>query len=286
MPTMTAMTATPPLGSLQRWLALGLAGAAATALVAAIVLLAVRPWQPDSPQDIDAFTESLNDHVAVQSTAPSPLISTMGALHAQTVTTVDGRLHIFELPAGVKPPTGSFISGEEGLLGWPDGPFTTVSTTGPVFLVTKGQLVVVTPHAALATRARDILGLPGTQCIAPVTFTLEWAIPFARELQRQGYFVTRVTPAIPIVSQESAFIDTDRGALLLELLPEGIDAASAKVVERSSANFAIVIPGLGDTQFGGLQAADVRVSGRGRFLAITYDLRLAEPAANALAAVP
>jgi hypothetical protein len=279
---MTTTAASKGFSRPERLLALTVVTAATAALVAALVLLVVRPWH-DSPPDLDAFVESLGDRVAVRSVGPSSLKNVIGAQRGETVYTDGASLDVFELPAGVEPPLGAYLQGPEVVLRWRDGPQTTVSTAGPVFLLVKRQLVVVTADMGLATAAREILDLPKSELIGSFTSELDWARPFARELQQQGHLVTSIAGAHPFVSSESALIFTERGEVALERLPEGIEAAQARIETRGPDGYALVIPGMADTEFGGGQAPIVRISGKGRLLAVTFDIRLAEVSAQALA---
>ena len=267
----------------QKWLALGIAGVAASVLIAAIVVLAVEPWGPRALADLDAFVGRLGDRVAIESTGPSRLKNTVGAERAETLRIDGDDLEVFQLGARVDPPLGAYMAGAQVFLRWADGPPTLISSLGHVFVVIKGPLVVVTADKGLALVARDILRLPKSELIAPFALDLDWARPFAIELQKQGYLVTNALGAIPFVSSESALIYTDGGDFVVERLPEGIDAAMARIERREAGDYAVVIPGMDDALFGGGQAPFVRVSGKGRMLAITVEERLLEPARKALA---
>ncbi len=269
----------------QKWLPLGIVGVAMAVLIAAIVVLAVDPWGlDDSPPSLDSFVSALEERVAVQSTGPSYLKNAVGAERGEQVDTASGRLEVLQLRAGVEPPLGAdYMNNHEVYLRWPDGPPTVVSSSDAVFVITQGQLVVITANAGLAGIAREILRIPASELSAPVTPGLDWARPFAVELQKQGYLVNFVALGLPFASPESAFIQTEGGVFELARVPDGVDAATARINDLGGGVYALLIEEMEVQTFAGTQAGSVRVTGKGRLLAITHEERLFEPARKALA---
>ncbi len=267
------------------WLPFVFAGGAAAVFIAAIVVLVVEPWGLSrSPASADSFLSALEDRVAIESTGPSYLKSAVGAEKGETVRTSSGSMELLQLPAGAEPPLGAmFNNNREVHLRWADGPPTVVSSSGPVFVIIKGQLVVVTADIQLAHEAREILSVPTDELSAPVTPGLEWALPFARELQKHGHLVNFVALGQPFASPESAFIQTDGGVFEVARLPDGVDATTARINDLGGGQYALLVEETEVQTFAGSQAGAIRISGKGRLLVITHEERLFEPARKALA---
>ena len=103
-----------------------------------------------------------------------------------------------------------------------------------MFVIGRGQLLVVANGEGLARAARDILGLPESQIIAPVHPAVDWVRPFLRELQKEDVLVTSVLIGHPWIIQPTALVRTDGGSFEAEWLGAGIDATGTQIEDRGN----------------------------------------------------